>query len=171
MLGYIEYGDGPKRPELSQRQLAGGTFAVLALGQSAHSASPLARGRAVKGARQMREAGVRTAVFPVDFPYTALFIRQGILPVDTLPLRRALAAPLVRRRLEDAGLDPAQAVQAVQQSEKASVGWELPILSGLEKQEAIRLCRALRRGGVPCRTMPLYTGETPEERGGGKLTI
>ena len=41
MLGYIEYGDGPKRPELSQRQLAGGTFAVLALGQSAHSASPL----------------------------------------------------------------------------------------------------------------------------------
>jgi len=63
--------------------------------------------------RQMREAGVRTAVFPVDFPYTALFIRQGILPVDTLPLRRALAAPLVRRRLEDAGLDPAQAVVAL----------------------------------------------------------
>ena len=113
MLGYIEYGDSPKRPELSQRQLAGGTFAVLALGQSAHSASPLARGRAVKGARQMREAGVRTAVFPVDFPYTAFFIRQGILPVDTLPLRRALAAPLVRRRLEDAGLDPAQAVVAL----------------------------------------------------------
>lgn len=69
------------------------------------------------------------------------------------------------------GLDPFQAVQAVQQSEKASVGWELPILSGLEKQEAIRLCHALRRGGVPCRTMPLYTGETPEERGGGKLTL
>ena len=39
MLGYIEYGDGPKRPELSQRQLAGGTFAVLALGQSAHQYS------------------------------------------------------------------------------------------------------------------------------------
>ena len=56
---------------------------------------------------------MRTAVFPVDFPYTALFIRQGILPVDTLPLRRALAAPLVRRRLEDAGLDPAQAVVAL----------------------------------------------------------
>ncbi len=113
MLGYIEYGDSPKRPELSQRQLAGGTFAVLALGQSAHSASPLARGRAVKGARQMREAGVRTAVFPVDFPYTALFIRQGILPVDTLPLRRLLAAPLTRRRLEEGGFLPTQAVAAV----------------------------------------------------------
>ena len=35
---------------------------------------------------------VRSAVFPVDFPYTALFIRMGVLPVDTLPLRRALAA-------------------------------------------------------------------------------
>lgn len=52
-------------------------------------------------------------MFPVDFPYTALFLGQGICPVDTLPLRRALAAPLTRRKLESMGLGPTQAVVAV----------------------------------------------------------
>ena len=52
-------------------------------------------------------------MFPVDFPYTALFIRQGVCPVDTLPLRRALAAPMTRRSLEKLGLEPTQAVVAV----------------------------------------------------------
>lgn len=112
MLGYIEYGDGPKRRSSASVSWPEGPSRCWPWGR-APTAQALARGRAVKGARQMREAGVRTAVFPVDFPYTALFIRQGILPVDTLPLRRALAAPLVRRRLEDAGLDPAQAVVAL----------------------------------------------------------
>ena len=113
MLGYIIYGDGPKRPELGERQLPGGAFVTLRMGQQAHPLGPLALRRARQGARRMREAGVRSAVFPVDFPYTALFIRQGVCPVDTLPLRRALAAPLTRRRLEGVGVPPTQAVGAV----------------------------------------------------------
>ena len=36
-----------------------------------------ARAGGRQGARMLRESGVRSAVFPVDFPYTALFIRQG----------------------------------------------------------------------------------------------
>lgn len=119
MLGYIIYGDGPKKPELGESQLPGGTFVTLRMGQPARPNGPLALARAAKGARRMREAGVRTAVFPVDFPYTALFIRQGVCPVDTLPLRRALAAPLTRRRLEGMGLSPAQAVAAIS-GERAS---------------------------------------------------
>ena len=113
MLGYIIYGDGPKRPEIGERKLLGGAFVTLRLGQFAHPNGPLALRRALTGARRLREMGVRAAVFPVDFPYMALFLRQGIHPVDTLPLRRALAAPLVRRRLEGMGLGPAQAVVAV----------------------------------------------------------
>jgi len=113
MLGYIIYGDGPKKPELGERQLPGGSFVTLRMGQPAHPNGPFAIRRAVQGARKMRDAGVRTAIFPVDFPYTALFIRQGICPVDTLPLRRALAAPLTRRRLESMCLSPTQAVVAV----------------------------------------------------------
>ena len=113
MLGYIMYGEGPKRPELGERQISGGNFVTLAMGLYTRPNGPLALYRARQGARLLREAGVRTAVFPVDFPYTALFIRQGILPVDTLPLRRALAAPLTRRRLESLGCQPTQAVVAV----------------------------------------------------------
>lgn len=113
MLGYIIYGDGPKKPEMGRTRLPGGTFVTLRIGQSARPNGPLALGRALKGARKLREAGVRSAVFPVDFPYMAIFIRQGVWPVATLPLRRALAAPLTRRRLESLGISPAQAVVAI----------------------------------------------------------
>ena len=107
------FGEGPKRPELGERQLSGGTFVTLQMGLQARPNGPLAHFRARQGARMLRESGIRSAVFPVDFPYTALFIRQGVLPVDTLPLRRLLAAPLTRRRLENGGFQPTQAVAAV----------------------------------------------------------
>ena len=113
MLGYIMYGEGPKRPELGERQLSGGNFVTLRMGLYPRPNGPLALYRARQGVKLLREAGVRTAVFPVDFPYTAMFIRQGILPVDTLPLRRAMAAPLTRRRLESLGRQPTDAVVAV----------------------------------------------------------
>ena len=113
MLGYIIYGEGPKRPALGERQLSGGTFVTLHMGPHPRPNGPLALYRARQGAKLLREAGVRTAVFPVDFPYTALYIRQGILPVDTLPLRRALAAPVARRRLESLDCRPTQAVVAI----------------------------------------------------------
>ncbi|MDE7242478.1 MAG: hypothetical protein K2O18_00650 [Oscillospiraceae bacterium] len=109
MLGYIIYGDGPKKPELGEKRLPGGTFVSLRMGTK----GPFAARRALRGAKKLREAGVRNAVFPVDFPYTAQFIRQGICPVDPLPLRRTLAAPLARRRLEERGISPAKAVIAI----------------------------------------------------------
>lgn len=114
MLGYIiYYEEGPRRPELDDLQLSGGSFTALRMRPEVRPNGPLALYRARQGARLLREAGVRSAVFPVDFPYTALFIRQGILPIDTLPLRRTLAAPLTRRRLESGGFQPTQAVVAV----------------------------------------------------------
>ena len=113
MLGYIIYGDGPKKPELGERRIAGASFLSLRMGEARRPNSPFALRRATRGAAQLREAGARRAVFPVDFPYTALFIRQGVTPVETLPLRRALAGPLTRRRMEELGLSPTQAVVAV----------------------------------------------------------
>ena len=56
---------------------------------------------------------MRTAVFPLDFPLTAVLERQGITPIDPLPLRRAMCARLVRQRLEKLGYAPTQAVVAV----------------------------------------------------------
>ena len=103
----------PKAAGAGERRLLGVPFLTLSMGQPPRPHGPLARRRALLAARQMRERGVRSAVFPVDFPYTALFLGQGICPVDTLPLRRALAAPLTRRKLESMGLGPTQAVVAV----------------------------------------------------------
>lgn len=114
MLGYIIYRDGAgRRPVLGDRQVSGGNFVTLEMGVHPRPSGPVALYHARQGVRLLREAGVRSAVFPVDFPYTALFIRQGVLPVDTLPLRRTLAAPVIRRRLEAGGFLPTQAVAAV----------------------------------------------------------
>lgn len=113
MLGYIKYDGGPAGPLVGERKILGGRFITLSLGQSAHPGNPLARIRAERGAEKLAAMGVSRAVFPVDFPYTARFIRRGIYPVDPLPLRRALAAPLVRRRLGEMGLAPTRAVVAV----------------------------------------------------------
>jgi len=113
MLGYVAYGDGPARPQVQRRNIAGGGFLAVSLRRSRRPGNPAARWRAVSAAGKLRAQGVRQAVFPVDFPYLSLFIRQGICPVDTLPAQQALAAPLVRRRLEELGLGPTQAVAAV----------------------------------------------------------
>lgn len=113
MLGYIMYGGGERRPRIGERQLLGARFVTLDLGESRHPQGYPALRRADRAAGRLAELGVRRAVFPVDFPYTVLFARRGVCPVDTLPLRRALAAPLTRRRLEELGLGPTRAVAAV----------------------------------------------------------
>lgn len=113
MLGYIRYGDGPKRPEAGVWRLPSGTMATLTLGEERRPGALTARRRAVRGAELLLEQGVRRAVFPLDFPYTALFLRRGVCPVEALPLERRLAAGAVRRRLERLGLDRGQAVAAV----------------------------------------------------------
>lgn len=113
MFGYIVCGDFPRRPQLSEVRLLGARFLSLSMAQPRHPNSIISRRRALLAARRMVGEGVRRAVFPLDFPYTSLFIRQGILPVDPLPLRRALAPLLVRRDLERLGIAPTQAVLAL----------------------------------------------------------
>ncbi len=113
MLGYIRYGDGPKRPETGLLRLPAGTMAVLTLREERWPMALTARRRAMRGAELLLDQGVRRAVFPLDFPYTAAFIRRGICPVETLPLERRLAASAVRRRLDGLGLDRTRASAAV----------------------------------------------------------
>ena len=123
-MGYIIWGNGSRKPALEERRLAGGRFAVLAMGSCAQLRGPLARARAGRAARRLWESGVRRAVFPVDFPYTELFLRQGVAPVETLPLRRTLAAPLTRRRLEALGRSPTEAVVGLSGARMSRELWE-----------------------------------------------
>ena len=64
MLGYIIYGDGPKRPELGERRLLGVPFLTLSMGQPPRPHGPLARRRALLAARQMRARCFRWT-FPI----------------------------------------------------------------------------------------------------------
>lgn len=112
MIGLIEYYENSTaKAKLAQERRCGGTFLVLDMGRGARGA--FASRRAASAAKQMHAQGVRRAVFPVDFPHTAIFLRHGITPVDPLPLRRALGALYVRRRLDGLGLSATQAVVAV----------------------------------------------------------
>ena len=112
MLGCIVYHENSSsKPYLRQEQLLGGTFLVLDLGRGAQG--PFAARRAARAAKRMLTQGVHRAVFPVNFPHTAVFLRQGIAPVDPLPLRRALSARYVHHKLAALGLSVTQAVIAI----------------------------------------------------------
>ena len=111
MLGYIEYTQNGESAYLEKRTRCGAQFLVLDMGKGARGM--LSSYRAARAAERMRALGVRRAVFPVDFPHTAAFLRAGIAPVDPMPLRRALAAQFVRRKFENLGISNTQAVVAV----------------------------------------------------------
>ena len=111
MLGYIEYDENTKTVMLGQRRVLGGMFCALTFGRENRGVT--AGIRVTRAAKRMYMAGVRQAVFPVDFPYTSIFLRQGIVPVDTLPLRREICAGYVTRRLEEMGIPPTAAVIAL----------------------------------------------------------
>lgn len=111
MLGYISCGDGPRRPTLERRQLLGTLFTVVRVEEGQRGI--LWRGRLAAAARRAYAQGVRQAVFPEDIPCADLFFRQGIVPVEVLPMRHALAAPLVQRQLTARGLSGTQAAVAI----------------------------------------------------------
>lgn len=111
MVGYIEYENGRGNARLAQENRLGGTFLVLDMGRGAQGF--LSGRRAARAALQMRKQGVRRAVFPVDFPHTAVFLRSGICPVDPMPLRKALCVPYVKAKLTAMGRSERQAVIAI----------------------------------------------------------
>ena len=111
MLGYIEYDENTKTIRLEQRRVMGGMFLSLTFGRENRGIA--GRWKATRAARKMREAGVRQAVFPVDFPYTAEFLRFGVVPVDTLPLRRAVCPAYVKERLRELQIPPERGIIAL----------------------------------------------------------
>ena len=111
MLGYIEYDENTKVVRLEQRRVMGGMFLTLTFGRENRGMA--GRWKVIRAAKKMREAGVRQAVFPVDFPYTSEFLRQGVVLVDTLPLRRAVCPHYVRTRLKELQIPPERGIIAL----------------------------------------------------------
>lgn len=71
------------------------------------------RRRVLASGKRLRKLGVTQAVLPEGFSYGQELARNGIRPVSTLSLRRALAADWVRWALEEKGQSPAGARVAV----------------------------------------------------------
>lgn len=111
MLGYIEYDENNKTVRLEKRKIMGGTFLSLTFGRE--NRGMRGRWKVIRAAKRMQEAGVRQAVFPVDFPYTSEFLRQGVVPMDTLPLRCEVCPHHVKRRLEELQIPPERGIIAL----------------------------------------------------------
>ena len=62
-MGYIIWGNGSRKPALEERRLAGGRFAVLAMGSCARPRGPLARARAGRAARRLWDELFQFPVF------------------------------------------------------------------------------------------------------------
>lgn len=110
MLGYISCTPENKNFTIARRRLAGAQFIEARLGQGRRF---LQRHYAARAARALSRMGVRQAVFPVDYPHEDLFVRRGILPVDTLPLYRRMTPLIVKRRMGQLGLSPGTTTVAV----------------------------------------------------------
>lgn len=99
-----ERGKRQRAVETAERTVFHTRFFCVYVLRGERTPEPVARRRAAAAARKLQRAGVRRAVLPEAFPYEALLEKRGILPADTLALRRELVPELVRRGLEDRGL-------------------------------------------------------------------
>lgn len=101
MLGWLCWSE---RRELAGRaELAG--LPVLRVPVRRKNGTPewLVRRRVRAAGRALARAGVRRAILPEEFPYGGLLAGEGVFPVETLPLWRALAAELAWRALRERG--------------------------------------------------------------------
>ncbi len=111
MYGLVQYSSEKGKTALWEESVCGLRFWTVTLPEPGRG---FLRRRAVaRAARELKEPGVVRAVFPEAFPDEAAFTERGILPVETLPLYRALTGELVRSALEARGLSGGGAVVAV----------------------------------------------------------
>lgn len=105
MLALVEYRSRGENKERGRR-LCGVFFHVAKVRDGSMLAARLS---ALRAARVLSGLGVRTAVFPPDYPFGRIFARYGIVPPDTEALNRAAALPAIRLALAQLGVEPRRA--------------------------------------------------------------
>lgn len=102
MLGWLCWSGGRERA--GRAEMAG--LPVLRVPVRRKEGTPewLLRRRVRAAGRTLARAGVRRVILPEDFPYGGLLAGEGVFPVETLPLWRALAAELAWRALQRRGV-------------------------------------------------------------------
>ncbi len=101
MLGWLCWSEGRERA--GRAEIAG--LPVLRVPVRRREGTPewLLRRRVRAAGRTLARAGVRRAILPEEFPYGELLAGEGVFPVETLPLWRALAAELAWKALRERG--------------------------------------------------------------------
>ena len=101
MLGWLCWSEGRERA--GRAEMAG--LPVLRVFVPRREKTPewLTRRRIRAAGRKLARAGIRRVILPEGFPYGALLAGEGVFPVETRPLWRALAAELAWRALRERG--------------------------------------------------------------------
>ena len=115
MLGLIhwappESGGRLRRTAVEERRILGVPFLWAGIPRGPRTPEAVARRRVTAAARRLRKLGAARLVLPEGFPYGAQLERAGVGPIATAPLRRLLAAELVRSAA--AGKGPAARLAA-----------------------------------------------------------
>jgi len=110
MVGYIVYTEENRGLRLKRRRIGGVVLLEVSLGKGGRLRE---RMNARRAAKELAKRRIREAVFPVDYPHGDLFARKGILPVDTLPLYRAMAPEIVKQRLRQLEFSAATTTAAI----------------------------------------------------------
>ena len=97
MLGWLCWSEGRERA--GRAEIAG-----LPVRRREGTPEWLLRRRVRAAGRTLARAGIRRVILPEGFPYGALLAGEGVFPVETLPLWRALAAELAWRELQRRGV-------------------------------------------------------------------
>ncbi len=95
---------GKRAVETAERMVLHTHLYSVRVARGARTPAAVARSRAAAAARKRERAGVRRVVLPEDFPFGEALEKRGIKAVDTLALRREMAAEQTCRGLEDRGL-------------------------------------------------------------------
>lgn len=107
MLGWIEWRETGERARVER--IGGAHFLVVPIERGSGLRAALSQRRA---ARYLRRSGVTRAVLPRGCS-AERFAAQGILPVETAPLRAAMAADIALCALQQAGIAPEGAAAAL----------------------------------------------------------
>jgi len=110
MVGYISYTKENKGLVVKRRRIGGLVLLEAQLGRELRLAERL---QAARAAKLLARRGVREAVFPMDYPYLDIFERRGIFPVEVLPLYRAMAVPVMKRKMAALGFSPGTTTAAI----------------------------------------------------------
>lgn len=104
MIGYVTWTEEKAHHKVEEISILRMRFCRVCLLRKKGTPSAFAHRRASSAAAKLQKLGVTRAVFPADFPYISHFIKRGILPVEVMPLYRALAGEWLREELAVRGV-------------------------------------------------------------------